>query len=254
MTLLFCGRPSNIPRYLPRTTRAASLLCILMRSAPVELCDTAEIAAAVSSSSLSLGTSKTALTITLTRWPSSSSSRTRTLGPHVTALLMLEKAIAFNSRKTRSRLTSARSAARPDDLLNSRRNPFISFHPAGIAVVGFVPRQNVGLGGSFAPGQGLCEALVAQIGKGPMHLPTAFYRRLVQVGIKASPFWSEKQDTSSASAALQSVGIINGHGRLWGFSVNLAYIVAGVPKDRLGSRYLSQAMRPTMSVASAART
>jgi len=39
MTLLFCGRLSNIPRYLPRTTRAASLLCILMRSAPVELCD-----------------------------------------------------------------------------------------------------------------------------------------------------------------------------------------------------------------------
>jgi hypothetical protein len=36
---------------------AASLLCILMRSAPVELCDTAEIAAAVFSSSLSLGTS-----------------------------------------------------------------------------------------------------------------------------------------------------------------------------------------------------
>jgi hypothetical protein len=36
----------------------------LMRSAPVELCDTAEIAAAVSSSSLSLATRKT-----LTRWP-----------------------------------------------------------------------------------------------------------------------------------------------------------------------------------------
>src|SRR5262249_23153449 len=237
MTLLFCGRLSNIPRYLPRTTRAASLLCILMRGVPVELSDTAEIAAAVSSPSLSLGTSKI-----LTRWPSFPSSQL-----HVTALLMFEKAIAFNSRKTRSRLPSARSAARPDDLLNSRRNPFISFHPAGIAVVGFVARQNVGLGGSFAPGQGLWEALVAQIGKGPMHLPTAFYRRLVQVGIKASPFWSEKQDTSSASAALQSVGIINGHGRLWGFSVNLAYIVAGVPKDRLGSRYLSQAMRPTMS-------
>jgi hypothetical protein len=29
----------------------------------------------------------------------------------------------------------------PDDLLNSRRNPFISFQPAGIAVVGFVARQ-----------------------------------------------------------------------------------------------------------------
>jgi hypothetical protein len=43
MTLLFCGRSSNIPRYLPRTTRAASLLCILMRSAPVELCDTHKI-------------------------------------------------------------------------------------------------------------------------------------------------------------------------------------------------------------------
>src|SRR5262249_25023492 len=26
LTLLFCGRSSNIPRYLPRTTRAASLL------------------------------------------------------------------------------------------------------------------------------------------------------------------------------------------------------------------------------------
>src|SRR5260221_39163 len=113
MTLLFCGRLSNIPRYLPRTTRAASLLCILMRTAPLEPCDTAAIAAAVFSSSLSLGTSKTALTITLTRWPSSSSSRTWTLGPHVTALLMLGKAIAFTSRKTRSRLTSARSAARP---------------------------------------------------------------------------------------------------------------------------------------------
>ena len=70
MTLLFCGRSSNIPRYLPRTTRAASLLCILMRSAPVELCDTAEIAAAVSSSSLWLGTGKT-----LMRWPSSPSSQ-----------------------------------------------------------------------------------------------------------------------------------------------------------------------------------
>ena len=60
----------------PRTTRAASLLCILMRSAPVEPCDTAEIAAAVSWSSLSLGTTKT-----LTHWPSSSSSQL-----HVTAL------------------------------------------------------------------------------------------------------------------------------------------------------------------------
>jgi hypothetical protein len=49
----------------------------------------------------------------LTRWPSSSSSRTWTLGPHVTALLMREKAIADSSRKIRSRLTSARSAARP---------------------------------------------------------------------------------------------------------------------------------------------
>ena len=77
---LFCGRWSNIPRYLPRTTRAASLLCILMRTAPLELCDTAAIAAAVFSSSSSLGTSKTALTITLTRWPSSASSRTWTLG------------------------------------------------------------------------------------------------------------------------------------------------------------------------------
>jgi hypothetical protein len=28
-----------------------------------------------------------------------------------------------------------------DDLLNSRRNPFISFQPARIAVVGFVTRQ-----------------------------------------------------------------------------------------------------------------
>src|SRR5215831_18641204 len=90
-----------------------SLLCILMRTAPLEPCDTAAIAAAVSSSSLSVGTCKTALTITLTRWPFSSSSRTWTLGPHVTALPMLEKAIAFNSRKTCSRLTSARSAARP---------------------------------------------------------------------------------------------------------------------------------------------
>src|SRR5438445_10998862 len=35
MTLLFRGRSSNIPRYLPRTTRAASLLCILMRTAPL---------------------------------------------------------------------------------------------------------------------------------------------------------------------------------------------------------------------------
>ena len=69
----------------------------------MELSDTAEIAAAVSSPSLSLGTSKI-----LTRWPSFPSSQL-----HVTALLMLEKAIAFNSRKTRSRLTSARSAARP---------------------------------------------------------------------------------------------------------------------------------------------
>jgi hypothetical protein len=60
-----------------------------------------------------------------------------------------------------------------DDLLNSRRNPFISFHPAGIAVVGSVTRLGIGLGGSFAPSQGLCEALAAQIGKGPMHLPTA---------------------------------------------------------------------------------
>src|SRR5437016_3177786 len=59
MTLLFCGRWSNIPRYLPRTTRAASLLCILMRTAPAGPADTAAIAAAVSSSSLSLGTSKT---------------------------------------------------------------------------------------------------------------------------------------------------------------------------------------------------
>jgi len=50
MTLLFCGRWSNIPRYLPRTTRAASLLCILMRTAPFEPCDTAAIAAAVFSS------------------------------------------------------------------------------------------------------------------------------------------------------------------------------------------------------------
>jgi hypothetical protein len=51
--------------------------------------------------------------LTLTRRPSSSSSRTWTLGPHVTALLMREKAIAASSRRTRSRLTSARSAARP---------------------------------------------------------------------------------------------------------------------------------------------
>jgi len=43
----------------------------------------------------------------------------------------------------RSRLTSARSAARPDDLVNSRQNPFISFHPAGVAVVGFVARQEI---------------------------------------------------------------------------------------------------------------
>src|SRR5258707_464882 len=70
MTLVFCGRSSNIPRYLPRATRGGSLLCILIRTAPVELCDTAAIAAAVFSSSLSLGTSKTALTITLTAWQS----------------------------------------------------------------------------------------------------------------------------------------------------------------------------------------
>jgi hypothetical protein len=44
-----------------------------------------------------------------------------------------------------------------DDLLNSRRNPFISFQPARIAVVGFVTRQGIGLGGGFAQGQGLCE-------------------------------------------------------------------------------------------------
>ena len=44
-----------------------------MLRAPVALCDTAAIAAAVFSSSLSLGTSETALVITLTRWPCSSS-------------------------------------------------------------------------------------------------------------------------------------------------------------------------------------
>src|SRR5258708_6005496 len=53
----------------------------------------------------------------------------------------------------------------PGDLLNSRRNPFISFHPAGIAVVGFVARHGIGLVGSFALGAGLCEALMAQVDK-----------------------------------------------------------------------------------------
>jgi hypothetical protein len=53
----------------------------------------------------------------------------------------------------------------PDDLLNSCRNPFISFQPAGIAVVGFVARQDIGLAGTFALGEGLCEALMTLIGK-----------------------------------------------------------------------------------------
>jgi hypothetical protein len=78
---VFWVRCTNIPRCLPRATRAASLSCILMLSVPVELCDTAEIAAAVSSSSLPLGTSETVLTITLTRWPRPSSS-SRTWTPH----------------------------------------------------------------------------------------------------------------------------------------------------------------------------
>ena len=88
---------------LTQDHKGRQLVVHLMRSAPAELCDIAEIAAAVSSSSLSLGTGKT-----LTRWPSSPSWQL-----HVTALLMLEKVIAFNSRKTRSRLTSAPSATRP---------------------------------------------------------------------------------------------------------------------------------------------
>jgi hypothetical protein len=80
---------------------SGSLLCILMRSAPLEPRDTAAIAAAVFSSSLSLGTNETALAVTLTRWPRPSSS-SRTWTPHVTALLMSEKAIAASSRTTRS--------------------------------------------------------------------------------------------------------------------------------------------------------
>jgi hypothetical protein len=54
-------------RPLPSATRAANLSCILTLSAPVELCDTAAMAAAVFSSSLSLGTSETALVTTFTR-------------------------------------------------------------------------------------------------------------------------------------------------------------------------------------------
>ena len=66
----------------------------------------------------------------------------------------------------RSRLDFSPLCSARDDFLNPRRNPFISFQPTGIAAVGFVARQDIGLGGSFAPGEGLCEVLVARIGKG----------------------------------------------------------------------------------------
>jgi hypothetical protein len=76
---------------------------------------------------------------------------------------MSEKSIAASSRRTlEANFGPLRSA--PDDLLNSRRDPFISFQPAGITVVAFVTRLGIGLGAGFAQGQGLCEALVAQIG------------------------------------------------------------------------------------------
>src|SRR5438552_15494677 len=73
-------RWANIPRCLPRASRAANLSCILMLSVPVGPCDTAAIAAAVFSSSLSRRTSETALVTRLPSW------RTCALGPHVTAL------------------------------------------------------------------------------------------------------------------------------------------------------------------------
>ena len=88
--------------------------CILTLSVPVELCDTAAIATAVFSLILSRNISETALVTTVTRLPSLPfSPRTWALGPHVTTLQMSEKAIAASPRRIRSRLISARSAARP---------------------------------------------------------------------------------------------------------------------------------------------
>ena len=102
---------------------------------------------------------------------------------------------------------------------------------------------------------GLVTALAGDIGKHSVPALTGF--------------WITRSGTSAAVADETELALGDEHVTRWSLwqesamrawltgeakRAALAYIVAGVPKDRLGSRYLSQAMRPTMSVASAART
>src|SRR5437763_1722472 len=67
---------------------------------------------------------------------------------------------------------------------------------------------------SDVPSCGVLWACAKRSWRRLVRVPCIFLQPSVQVGLKAIPFWSEKPLTSSVSAALQSVGIINGHERM----------------------------------------